>query len=83
MAILKKRVDFFNSTTGSEVKQQLVSMANDATYNTNSGYSANTQLYPDNLMTFVEKHMAYLNTHPNIDADQYMANLRLMTRLRS
>lgn len=83
MAILKKRVDFFNSETGSEVKQQLVSMANDTTYNTSSGYSANTQLYPDNLMTFVEKHMAYLNTHPNLDTAQYMANLRLMTRLRS
>jgi hypothetical protein len=82
MAILKKRVDFFNSTIGSEVKEQLVSMSTDTTYNTHSGYSANTVLYPDNLMTFVEKHMAYLNTHPNIDTDQYMANLRLMTRVR-
>ena len=82
MAILKKRVDFFNSTTGSEVKQQLVRMSNDTAFNTDAGYSANTMLYPDNLMTFVEKHMAYLNTHPNIDTDQYMANLRLMTRLR-
>lgn len=82
MAVTKKRIDFYNSEEGQEFRRILVSMSQDAAFNTDSGYSANSQLYPDNLMPFVDKHMTYLNTHPSIDPRQYLANLRLMTRLR-
>lgn len=82
MATAKKRVDFYNSIDGIEIRKILVGMSQDMAFNTDSGYSANSQLYPDNLMPFVDKHMSYLNTHPNIDVRQYLANLRLMTRLR-
>lgn len=81
MATLKKRVSFFDSDEGLAIKQVLVRMVSDNTYHTASSYSANSVLYPDNLMPFVDKHMAYLNTHPTINPRQYLANLRLMTRL--
>ena len=82
MATPKKRVDFFNSEEGRELRRILITMSQDAAYNTDSGYSANSQLYPDNLIPFVDKHMTYINTHPNINPQQYVANLRLMTRMR-
>lgn len=81
MATQKKRIDFYNSVDGREIRQILVTMSQDPIYNTDAGYSANNDLYPNNLMPFVDKHMSYLNTHPNIEPRHYLANLRLMTRL--
>jgi hypothetical protein len=77
-----KKVNFLESEEAVEIKHTLESMVSDRTYNTESSYSANSGLYPDNLKPFVEKHMDYLSTHPAIDPDHYIANLRLMTRIR-
>lgn len=82
MATVKKRVSFFESEEGVAIEHTLKTMAKDMTYNTTSSYSANTTQYPNNLIPFVDKHMNYLNSHPNIDAYHYIANLRLMTRHR-
>lgn len=82
MATLSKRVSFFISEEGIQVKKLLKLMVDDSDYNTESSYSANSELYPDNLITFVDKHMNYLNAHPSIDPHHYVANLRLMTRQR-
>lgn len=82
MATLKKRISFYESAEGLEIQRTLQRMAQDVAFNTESSYSANGEKYPDNLMPFVDKHMAYLNTHPSIDPQQYLANLRLMTRLK-
>jgi hypothetical protein len=81
MANVKKRVNFFESETGIYIKNILVEMTRDDHYNTISSYSADTSSYPDNLIPFVEKHMHYLNTHPNIDPEHYISNLRLLTKL--
>jgi hypothetical protein len=43
-----------------------------------TSYSANTTLYPDGQIPFVEKHMAYLMDHPKLDPEHYLSNLRLM-----
>ncbi len=82
MPILKKKIDFFNSAEGVEVEQLLRSMVADSTYNTKSSYSANSGLYPDNLMPFVDKHMNYLISHPAINIRHYISNLRLITRIK-
>ncbi len=78
----KKKIAFLESEEAVSVKQELLSMAKDMTYNTLSSYSANSDTYPDNLIPFVDKHMSYLNTHPSVDTEHYLANLRLMTRIR-
>lgn len=83
MANVKKRVNFFESETGVQVEHTLKQMLDDGTYNTVSSYSADSNLYPDNLIPFVDKHMHYLNTHPNIDPQHYISNLRLLTRRRA
>lgn len=82
MSTVKKRVNFFESLEGLEIKRILTVMALDTAYNTDSSYSANSELYPDNLIPFVAKHMSYLNAHPSTDPQHYVSNLRLMTRVR-
>ena len=82
MSTLKRRVNFFDSTEGIEIKKELQHMAGNGVYNTQSSYSANSSQYPDNLIPFVDKHVNYLNAHPGLDPFQYIANLRLITRIK-
>jgi hypothetical protein len=81
MPTYKKTTNFAESPEGIKAKQILTEMVADKNFITESYYSANASLYPDNLMTFVEKHMEYLRAHPSTDPDYYIANLRLMTRI--
>jgi hypothetical protein len=82
MPTYKKRPDFFNSEDGVLTLQVLEAMAVDSSYNTEPSYSANTMLYPNNLIPFVDKHMIYLRDHPRINPQQYISNLRLMTKIK-
>ena len=82
MATFKTRSGFLDSQEGLAIRQTLQFMMSDKTYNTQSSYSANSLQYPDNTISFVDKHMNYLNVHPKLDARMYIANLRLMTRVR-
>lgn len=79
-SVKKSRV--FDDVTGDEIKGILAQMDKDTIYNTEPSYSANGDKYPDHSMPFVDKHMNYLRTHPSIDPQQYISNLRLMTRIR-
>lgn len=82
MPSLKQRNNFLDSQDAAEIEQTLLGMVKDARYNTVASYSTNSTLYPDNLIPFVEKHMNYLSTHPSTDPQHYLANLRLMTKVR-
>lgn len=82
MATSSKKTKFFDSVEGEEVKQMLKDMVKDKGYNTDSSYSANSDLYPDSQIPFVDKHVNYINNHPSLDPHHYLANLRLMTRVR-
>lgn len=82
MPTIKKRVNFFESEEGVRVKQLLEFMMADTKYNTESSYSTDTDRYADNLIPFVDKHMNYINTHSAVDPQVYLANLRLMTKIR-
>lgn len=82
MATTKRRNDFVNTDEGIAVKQQLLAIAENETYNTGSSYSTDADLYPDNQIPFVDKHMNYLINHPQLDAQKYLANVKLMSRIR-
>jgi len=82
MSSFKKRINFFDSEEGNEVRRELRQMAADSGYTTESSYNANDVLYPGHDMSFVQKHMHYLNTHQNVNPQQYLSNLRLMTKVR-
>lgn len=80
MPSYKKKPDFFTTEAGAKAKDDLEAMQNNQAFNTPSCYTANTVRYPANNMTFAEKHLDYLKNHPNTNPDQYIANLRLITR---
>lgn len=82
MSKLSNKIKFLESEEAAVIKRILRAMVLDETYNTEPTYSANSGLYPNNLIPFLDKHMAYLSTHPDLDPQQYISNLRLMTRKR-
>lgn len=77
----KKKIEFIESSMGIEVRVILTKMVSSSTYKTDSSYTPNTSLYPKNQIPFVDKHMDYLASHPATDPQQYLANLRLITRI--
>lgn len=82
MPSINTRKDFAISEQGLEIKQALLDMCADSRYNTESTFSADTETYGDNLIPFVDKHMNYLCNHKSLDPYHYLANLRLMTKVR-
>jgi hypothetical protein len=82
MPSTKKRSNFFESEEGLEAREKLVELVKNDQYNTDDGFSADSEQYPSGVIPFVDKHMEYLRTHPKISVDHYVANLRLRTRTR-
>ena len=82
MPTIKRKPNFFDTEQGLELEEALRNMTVDVAFNTESSYSADSVRYPDNVISFVQKHKSYLIAHPAVDPSAYVANLRLMTRLR-
>jgi hypothetical protein len=83
MAILsKKQTEMFQIMEDAGVLRTLQLMEQDESLKTESSYSANGVLYPDHQIPFAKKHMAYLMSHPNVNPDQYLSNLRLIIKIR-
>lgn len=82
MASQKTRSHYFDTEEGKQVKLKLQQMADSSAYNTAASYSADGTLYPDNLIPFIDKHMKYLISHPALEASKYLANIRLITKVR-
>lgn len=76
------RKGFSDTEEGRAIRAQLQAMVTSSGYITDSSYSANTSLYPDNRISFVDRHMEYLAKHPSVDASQYVVNIKLMTKAR-
>lgn len=77
-----KRPGFLLSEEATYIRKQLENMEQDPEYDTRPTYSANTTLYPDHMVSFSDKHMKYLETHPRVDCIYYVSNLRLITKIR-
>jgi hypothetical protein len=65
-----------------EIEEALRLMEEDSSYNTISSYSANVA-HLDHQIPFSEKHLLYLKNHPRLNPEHYLANLRLMMKVRS
>lgn len=70
---------FFASEEGKQLRDQLTKMTEDDAYNTRTMYSTSEK----DGMTFVDKHMKYMGLYPNLNRQQYVSNLRLMTKLKA
>lgn len=82
MSVQKNKAGFLVSQPGIDALNALNDMVASKEYHTESSYSANTALHTDNLISFTDKHMMYLQNHLSIDPEQYISNLKLMTRIR-
>jgi hypothetical protein len=82
MPTIHRKIDLFNPIDGAQIQQALRSMLADSAYKTASGYSADGTKYPDHVIPFVEKHLTYLMKHPDVNHEHYLANLRLMLKIK-
>lgn len=80
---IKKCVYVFGAEEEQEIREAFRQMVLSSSYNTSPGFTANSTMYPDGLIPFIDKHMRYLDTYPKLDARMYLANLRLKTRIRA
>lgn len=65
-----------------EITEALQTMEADPLYVTKSAYRANVELWPSHRISFVNTHIAYLQSHPAVNPEHYLANLRLMLKIR-
>ena len=70
---------FLTSDAGQAIYDELVSMVEDANYNTTATFSPSAE---NGNLLFVDKHMNYLCAHLDVNANQYLSNLRLITKVR-
>ena len=78
----KKRTNFLDTEEAQVVKIELQEMLKNPKYATKDSYSADVVKYPSHSVGFVDKHMDYLQKHPNVNADYYLANLKLISKIR-
>lgn len=79
---LTRGKNFLESEEAQEIRRALLQMTLDSSYNTGTSFSSKTADYPDNRIPFVDKHMNYLYMHPKVEASKYLANVKLMSRIR-
>lgn len=63
-----------------EARELLLKMESSPSYITESAYRANAELWPKNRMPFIEVHLEYLRSYPQISTKDYISNLRLKLR---
>ena len=75
----QRAVQFLESDEGKAVYAELLKMVDDAAYNTVSTFSPSAE---DGNLLFVDKHMGYLCAHLGVNTNQYLSNLRLISKIR-
>lgn len=71
--------EFLKSEEGQAVYAELCKMVDDEAYNTVPTFSPSAE---GGQLLFIDKHMGYLCSHLGVNADQYISNLRLITKVR-
>lgn len=67
---------FFKSDEGVQLRDELTKMTQSDEYNTRTMYSPSDK----DGVTFIDKHMKYMSLYPNMNCQQYVKNLKLMTK---
>ncbi len=79
MTNTQSRQKFLASDEAEAFRRDLLAIAADPLYNTESIY---TTMEETESSVFVQKHMSYLSNNLNITPEQYLSNLKLRTRIR-
>jgi hypothetical protein len=73
----QRKDKYLQTDEGQKAKQLLEAMAASTQYNTQASYSPGAH-----DLTFVEKHLDHLSQHSYLQSQAYIANLKLMTKIR-
>ena len=65
-----------------DVVEKLKILEQDPGMKTETIYSPSANSWPDNRLTFTERHLVYLRAHKNVNPDHYISNLTLMIKKR-
>ncbi|MES2876154.1 MAG: hypothetical protein V4678_01660 [Patescibacteria group bacterium] len=76
MVMTIKTQQFLDSELAIQIRAELTQMVEDPNFNTRSSYSAAS----NGDVLFVDKHINYLSSHLAVNPDQYLSNLKLITR---
>jgi hypothetical protein len=76
--MLITRTDYFETPEGLKILESLESMSSSDEYVTQDSYTPQSE----QLITFTEKHQQYIRKHPNINAQHYVSNLKIICRRR-
>lgn len=69
---------YLDSEAAQSVYKELKAMEESPNYKTVDSYSPSSDI----PLTFVEKHMRYLSLHQKLNHQQYISNLKLMTKIK-
>ena len=69
---------YLKTDAAKNVCKELEAMVANPNYRTESSYSPSSE----ERITFVNKHVRYLSMHQKLDHQQYLSNLKLMTKIR-
>jgi hypothetical protein len=72
-----------NRLSEDEMREILYGMEQNKDMVTVSAFRANSELWPDNRISFTDAHLAYIKSHPDLDPKHYLSNLRLRLTKRS
>ena len=78
ISTIQYQKEFTVTSAALVILQQLREMEASTLYNTKSSYAPGQ----DHDITFSDKHFQYISTHPDVRLNDYMANLRLKTKIR-
>lgn len=71
--------EFLKSNEGKAVYDELCDMVASNAYNTEPTFSPSAE---GGQLLFIDKHLGYLCSHLGVNAEQYLSNLRLITKVR-
>ncbi len=75
---IQQQEGFINNVREDEIISALKQMKRNALYLTEPTYRGNAEKWPNNQISFIDYHIAYLKSHPQVNPDHYIANLKLV-----
>ncbi len=73
---------FINNMPEDEIVSALNLLVANSIYVTKPAYKGNIEKWPTHQMSFIEFHLTYLKSHPTLNPNHYISNLKLMLKKR-
>ncbi len=71
---------YINNVDEIEIVTELKNLQNSKLYLTEPTYRGNAEKWPNNQISFIDFHLAYLKLHPSLNPRHYISNLKLTLR---